>query len=81
MTVPPPRDTVRAFLAELAGTTAFADDDNLVDAGVVQSMRRLELIDFVAERFGVDVTPDDVYQGRFRSVSEIVRFVAARTAA
>jgi acyl carrier protein len=81
MSVPPiPRDAIRDFLAELSGTSAFADDDNLADIGVVQSMRLLELIDFVADRFGVEVTPDDIYQGRFRTVTEIVHFVATRAA-
>lgn len=72
-----PRDQLRRYLTELAGEALdYSDDDNLVERGVLQSIRLLELVDFVAERFGVEATADDLYRGCFSSVSAILRFIA-----
>lgn len=76
-----PRDQIHRFIVELAGEElSFGDDDNLVERGLVQSIRLLELVDFVADRFGVEATADDIYRGRFASVSAILRFIAGEPA-
>ena len=70
-----PRPAIRSFLADLAGSVAFADTDDLVRAGVVHSMRLLELIDFVSDRFGVTITADDVARRRLATVDAIATLV------
>lgn len=71
------RRKIHRFIAELAGEALnFSDDDNLVERGLVQSIRLLELVDFVADNFGVEATADDLYRGSFASVNSILRFIA-----
>jgi acyl carrier protein len=72
---------VRSFVEQLAQSSAFSNEDHLLDAGVLHSIHIVELILFVADGFGVTLAADDIYDGRLASIHAIVDLVSSRMAA
>jgi acyl carrier protein len=57
---------------------ALADDDRLLEKGVVDSMGIAELISFVEAEFGVVAAEDEISEANFGSLCAIAQFVAGR---
>lgn len=78
------RDKVRGFILEsyMAGLdpSSLKDDVSLERSHVVDSARVLELILFIEETFGFEVTNDDATPENFDTVDAIVRYVASKQA-
>lgn len=77
-------ERVRSFVGatfRVAGVAAIGDDDDLFDAGIVDSMGVLTLVDFVEESFGFTVADDELVPENFASVSAMADFVRRRTGA
>ena len=56
----------------------LADDDLLMEKGVVDSMGVAEMIAFVESEFGVFISDDEITEANFGSLSAIARFVGPR---
>jgi acyl carrier protein len=73
---------VRGFVQEnflyMMPDFALADDDRLLEKGVVDSMGIAELISFVEAEFGVVAAEDEISEANFGSLSAIAQFVAGR---
>jgi acyl carrier protein len=73
---------LRAFVREnfLYAMPNFelADDDLLMEKGVVDSMGVAEMIAFVESEFGVFISDDEITEANFGSLSAIARFVGPR---
>ncbi|MBX3173931.1 MAG: acyl carrier protein [Gemmatimonadaceae bacterium] len=54
------------------------DGDDLMKAGVVDSMGVLEVMNFLDEEFGVTLNDDEITEANLGSLQAIARFVAAR---
>ena len=78
------RSVVRAFiatrLAPAAGRTEIADDEDLIDTGVVNSLGIFQLVAFLEERFKVSVGDEEITPENFSTIERIERLVAARNA-
>ena len=78
-------EDVRGFLEEripLARDVRRLDDDaSLLEAGIIDSMGVLELVDFIDERFGLAVREEDMVPENFDSIAGIVAFVRRSQAA
>ncbi len=78
------RETVRDFVAEnfMLGAKADvpADGESLVGNGVIDSTGVLELVAFVEEQFGLFMEDDELIPENLDSISNIVGFVARKTA-
>jgi acyl carrier protein len=65
-------------------THAKADDlnadDPLLDAGIVDSLGLLEIVEFIEAQFGVTVTLTDMSPENFRTINAMAGFVARSTA-
>jgi acyl carrier protein len=68
-------------LAAARGKGSIGPDDDLISLGIVDSLDVLRLVDFIEERFGIDVTDEDVVIENFRSINRLERFVKERKAA
>lgn len=70
---------IRAFLQErfplARDLTRLADDDSLLDLGVIDSMGVLELVDFIDERYGIVVRDEELVPENFDSIAGIVAFL------
>lgn len=77
------REKIRAFILEsyMAGLdpSGLKDDVSLERSHIVDSARVLELILFLEETFGMEVTNDDATPDNFDTVNAIVGYVAGKT--
>ena len=78
------RDKVRGFILEsyMAGLdpSSLKGDQSLERSHIVDSARVLELILFIEETFGFEVTNDDATPENFDSVDAIVKYIAGKQA-
>ena len=78
------RSVVRAFiatrLAPAAGRSEIADDEDLIDTGIVNSLGIFQLVAFLEERFKVSVGDEEITPENFGTIERIERLVAARNA-
>lgn len=73
---------VRGFVQEnflyMMPDFELADDDRLLEKGVVDSMGIAELISFIEAEFGVVASEDEISEANFGSLRTIAQFVASR---
>ena len=78
------KDKVRGFILEsyMAGLdpAQLKDDVSLERAHIVDSARVLELILFLEETFGFEVTNDEATPDNFDTVDAIVKYVGEKSA-
>jgi len=73
------RADIKAFLVKQAPAGAsFSDSDNLLVKGVIDSLKMLDLINFIEQKFGVTVDEDEMMPDNFESVEAIVAFIAGK---
>ena len=62
------REKIRAFILAAIHIPNLADDDNLFESGIVNSLFAVELMMFLEKTFAVEVTPDDLEIANFQSI-------------
>jgi acyl carrier protein len=76
------RGTVRELLSEVAGSQAIehiADDDQLFERMLLDSLQLITLVSSLEERFRVVVAPEDLIPENFESIAAIAEFIASKT--
>jgi acyl carrier protein len=76
-------EAIRAFVRRrfpLAVTAKVADEDSLLDSGIVDSLGILDLVAFLEKTFGIRVGDDELDPSNFDSISSVARFVASKRA-
>ncbi len=70
------REFVQNNLAALfdEGSTP-ADDDNLFELGFVDSLFAIQLVSFVEQEFGIQMSEEDLDIANFSSINRVVAFV------
>lgn len=58
-----------------------ADEDSLVEGGIIDSTGILELIVYLEERFGIEVSDTETVPANLGSIANLTRFVLVKTAA
>jgi acyl carrier protein len=70
---------VREWLrSHVTGDREVADDELLIENGVLTSLQTVELVMFLDERFGIEVTEDEFVEENFQSVNAVARLVASK---
>jgi acyl carrier protein len=57
-----------------------SDDESLVESGIIDSTGILELIEFLEERFGIEVSDSETIPDNLGSVANLTRFVEGKQA-
>lgn len=57
----------------------YRDDASFLNEGIIDSANVMELILFVEEKFGVEVTDEDIVPDNFDSVAQIAAYVRRKT--
>jgi acyl carrier protein len=78
--------TIQSELTEFIVTTYLfgdvtrtpLDDDDLIEADIIDSTSVLELIEFLEAHFGIEVTDAETVPENLGSVSALTRFVASK---
>jgi acyl carrier protein len=75
-------EDLRRFLADNFPLTAnghsLAGDDSLLEAGVIDSVGVLELIEFIESRYGIQIPDNEVLPENLDSIDAIARYVATK---
>ena len=58
-----------------------AEDEHLMERGIVDSMGMMELIDFLEERFGLQTADEEVTEQNLATLRRIAAFVASKRSA
>jgi acyl carrier protein len=70
---------VRSFIQEnflyMHSDFQLADDDRLLEKGVMDSMSIVEMIAFIESEFGVQALEDEISEANFGSLTGIARFI------
>jgi len=61
-------EVIRAFILEHFRGIEFSDDEDLFSLGFINSLFALELVEFIEERFDLEIESDDLEIDNFRSV-------------
>ena len=81
------RDEIRNALREFIGDNFLFgdldrlpnDEESLLEKGVVDSTGILELIEFLEERFGIEIAESETVFDNLGSVGGLTRFLLAKT--
>lgn len=69
------KDYIRQELMS-GSNVALDEDQDLLAAGIVDSLGLLRLVSFVEERFGIEVADEDVTFDNFQSIKAIINYMA-----
>ena len=80
MTADVVREKIRRFVIShfhLSRIHDLGDEDSLLDAQLIDSLGILELVHYLEETFGIEVTDDDLSPENFDSIDALARFVGS----
>jgi acyl carrier protein len=71
---------IRHFIANELGREVMmvADGESLLEAGVIDSLGVLELVKFIEQRYGLNVSEDEMMPENFDTLNAIAAFIARR---
>ncbi len=72
------RSIVSGYVAELAPghePVPVGPDQSLIGDGILDSLALLKLLQFLEERFGIEVEDGDVVPANFETIEQIAAFV------
>ncbi|MBC9929264.1 acyl carrier protein [Chitinophaga qingshengii] len=67
--------TVREWIATSTGVSDFADDLNIFEAGIVNSLFIIQLMTYLERTFQIKITMEDLSMDNFASINNIATFV------
>jgi acyl carrier protein len=72
---------IREWLQEnVTGNRPVADDELLIENGVLTSLQTVELVMFMEDKFGITVEDDELDEETFATVQSIASLVESKTA-
>jgi acyl carrier protein len=70
---------IRAWLREhVTGDIEIHDHDQLIASGLLTSLQTVELVLFLDEHFGIEVTDDEFIEENFASVDTMAQLVLSK---
>jgi acyl carrier protein len=76
--------TIRSYLVEtflLGSDDGFADDESLLESGIIDSTGVMEVVVFLEEQFAIAVDDDELVADNLDSVTRLAAFVSRKAAA
>ena len=61
------------------GSQQVGSEDDLIESGIIDSLAILQLVEFIIEKFNIDVDPDSITPENFSTVERISAFIRSRT--
>ena len=78
-----PADALRRFIYQqfpLAKSRELADDDSLIEGGLIDSLGILELVTFIESEFAIVLEDDEVGAENFDSIKSLAEFLQHKLA-
>ena len=71
--------TVRGWLREhVSGDREVRNDEELISTGLLTSLQTVELVLFLDEHYGIDITDDEFVEENFNTVEAISHLVMSK---
>ncbi|KAA3613251.1 MAG: acyl carrier protein [Calditrichaeota bacterium] len=74
-------DQILKFLYDDSLKDEFQDldhDDSLLELGIIDSVKMMQLIDFIEKTFGITVDEDDMMPENFDSINAITEYIGSK---
>ncbi len=75
------KNTIKKFLLRSINLPDVADDEDLFESGMVNSLFAVQLTTFIEKTFKIDIEADDLDIKNFRSLNAATSFVKSKSAA
>ena len=72
------KDFIENHIVSSIDNFELKNDDKIFELGFLDSMFALQLVGFIEETFGIEVTDDDLDIQNFSSVNNIVSFIHSK---
>ena len=75
------KDEIRTYLlshSATAGIAELADDESLLEAGVLDSMSMVDLIAFIEKTYGIAIDEDDMVPENFDTIDAMAAYVGEK---
>jgi len=72
-------DEVARFFSERLNVSVSSPDTDLFETGILDSLSFVDLLFYLEQEFGLQVSPEELELETFRSLGRIASFVAARS--
>ena len=73
------KEEIRGFIQRSIQVPQLADDDDLFATGIVNSLFAVQLVTFIERKFALEMQPEDLKMGNFRSLNAATAFVQKKT--
>jgi acyl carrier protein len=70
---------LRAFFSERLSVEVTSVDANLAQTGILDSLALVELLSYIEEEFGTEISLDDIEIEDFHSIARIAEYVDAHS--
>ena len=71
-------DKLMEILRELKPEADIKENTALVDDGILDSLDIIELVDRIAEVYGIEIDPDDIDPDNFATAEKILELIEAK---
>lgn len=69
------KNKIRSFLGKYFDESTVADEDNIFEKGLVDSLFAMQLVTFIEKEFEIGITNDELDLENFKSISAITSLV------
>jgi methoxymalonate biosynthesis acyl carrier protein len=66
---------VRDFVLRITRLRDLGDEDDILEAGLVNSLFLAQTLTFIEEKLGIEVNDDELIPDNFRSIGAITRMI------
>lgn len=72
------KEKIREFLGEYFENQELGDDDNIFEAGVVNSLFAMQLVNFVEQEFDITIDNEELDLENFKDINSIASLVESK---
>lgn len=72
------KNFIQSELVKDRANDSLKDDDNLIEAGVIDSLGIMKLLVYLEETFSINVSDDELIPDNFETVDAISAFVVSK---
>jgi len=73
-------ESVKEFILKNVRLSDIAEDEDLFDKGIVNSLFSIQLVTFIEKKFNIVVGIEDLDIGNFKSINAVNNFVQSKLA-
>lgn len=74
------KTAIKGFILRSINIPELADDDDLFESGIVNSLFAVQLTTFIEKTFGIEILAEDLEIKNFRSLNAATDFVLQKSA-